>query len=97
MSPKLRKEHDVAVAESKRARAAAEERDGCARGSTHSYPSGARRYGTLELLRTLSEGRTERSSFPTSALRPDQPLLLRGSAPNPRRRPTLQAYLASRP
>jgi len=93
----LQKQLDVAKLEAKQATAFVEERDRLRTKLATLDPARAQRYAALELLRTISEGANKDIVLFYFALRPDQPLLLRGTAPNSAAAADLQAYLLKSP
>ena len=93
----LQKKLDVAELDAKQATSFVEERDRLRAKLVTLDPTRARRYAALELLRTISEGANQEIVLSYFALRPDQPLLLRGAAPNSAAAADLQAYLLKSP
>lgn len=94
---KLKKAQVVAKLESTQAEGFVATRDRLRAKLDTLDPVRARRYTALELLRTVSEGADKDIILSYFALRPDQPLLLRGSAPSSAAAADLQAYLAKSP
>jgi hypothetical protein len=60
-------------------------------------PARARRYQALELMRSLSEGAAGEIVLSNFSLKPDQPLLIHGSGPDPTAVADLQAFLTRSP